>query len=484
MTTQTRPLSETFAMSQSSLPDSLNRLWEYAFGSGVHRPLLPGLTLAELLTVATLVTILFALHGVVGAFARRWSRCQDVPDLRRRWLGRLSGALYKPLRLALWILGLQWTVWLFTSGQPAGATLPFWAALALQLAALGWVAVVVWTLAGVTRELERAFLEVASRTETVWDDLVLRILGRAFRVFLPVVGLLWVAPIIGLPERFDNWLRTGTSLVLVATFGWMLIQIVNIGQQILLSRFDVNRPDNLEARKVHTQVRVLARVLYAVIGILTVAACLLMFPELQKLGTSLLASAGVVGIILGFAAQRAVANLFAGFQLALTQPIRVDDVVIVEGEWGRIEEITLTYVVVRIWDDRRLIVPLTYFIERPFQNWTRTSAEILGSVFVWVDYTVPVDQVRRVAGEIVASCRDWDKRFWNLQVTEATDRAVQLRVLATAADASKAWNLRCEIREKLLDYLQKHHPGALPRVRAAIESGPATPKPLAPSAGS
>jgi small-conductance mechanosensitive channel len=174
--------------------------------------------------------------------------------------------------------------------------------------------------------------------------------------------------------------------------------------------------------------------------------------------------------VIGFAAQRTIANLFAGFQLALTQPIRIDDVVIVEGEWGRIEEITLTYVVVRIWDLRRLILPLSYFIEQPFQNWTRQAADILGTVFIYTDYTIPVQAVRDELKRIVAKSSAWDGKVCVLQVTNATERALELRALASAPDASKAWDLRCEIREKLILFIQKHYPASLPKVRAELES--------------
>ena len=226
--------------------------------------------------------------------------------------------------------------------------------------------------------------------------------------------------------------------------------------------------DNLQARKVYTQVHVISKVLYAVIGLFTVASVLMLFQEVRQFGTSILASAGVVGIILGFAAQKTISNLFAGFQLAMTQPIRLDDVVIVEGEWGRVEEITLTYVIIHIWDDRRLVVPLGYFIEKPFQNWTRASADLLGSVFVWVDYTLPLDEIRAALKAIIEPNPLWDKRFWNLQVTDATEKTMQIRVLATSADSSKSWDLRCDIREKLIAYIQKHYPQSLPRFRAEI----------------
>ncbi|HSY17060.1 MAG TPA: mechanosensitive ion channel domain-containing protein, partial [Candidatus Acidoferrales bacterium] len=205
--------------------------------------------------------------------------------------------------------------------------------------------------------------------------------------------------------------------------------------------------------------------LYFIISLLAVASVLMLFDEVRRLGTSLIASAGVIGVIIGFAAQKTIANLFAGFQLAMAQPIRLDDVVVVEGEWGRIEEITLTYVVIRIWDDRRLVVPLSYFIEKPFQNWTRVSADLLGSVLVWVDYSLPLAETRQAVKAILENHPLWDKRFWNLQVTDATEHTMQIRVLATAADSTKAWDLRCDIREQLIGFIQKNHPESLPRRR-------------------
>ncbi|MGH8207498.1 MAG: mechanosensitive ion channel family protein, partial [Steroidobacteraceae bacterium] len=185
-------------------------------------------------------------------------------------------------------------------------------------------------------------------------------------------------------------------------------------------------------------------------------------------GTSLLASAGIVGIIAGVAGQKTLGNLLAGFQIALAQPLRQDDVLIVDGEWGRVEEITLTYVVVHIWDDRRLVLPLTYFVEKPFQNWTRTSSQLLGSVYVWVDYSFPVDEGRKALKQIIEVSPKWDGRFWNLQVSDATEKTMQLRVLATSADSSQSWDLRCEIREKFIAFIQQRHPQSLPLVRAQM----------------
>jgi small-conductance mechanosensitive channel len=234
---------------------------------------------------------------------------------------------------------------------------------------------------------------------------------------------------------------------------------------VVAQHFDISAEDNLRARAVRTQVGLLRRVLVIAVGLLALAAALMRFEGFQAFGTGLLASAGVIGIIISIAAQRPLGNLVAGVQLALTQPIRVDDAVVVEGEWGTVEEITLTYVVVRIWDARRLVLPISHFFEHPFQNWTRTSAQIVGTVFLYVDYTAPVADIRRECERIVHESRHWDGRVCQLQVTDATERTLQLRAIMSASNAGQTWDLRCEVREKLVDFLQRAHPGALPRVR-------------------
>jgi small-conductance mechanosensitive channel len=288
---------------------------------------------------------------------------------------------------------------------------------------------------------------------------------RVLKVIVPVVMVVAALPFIGLSPASLGLAGKVSSILIICAVTWVFFLCVRTLEGVVLSKYDIKATDNLQARKIYTQVHVISKTLYVLITIFAAASVLMLFEEVRRFGTSILASAGVLGIVVGFAAQRTIANLFAGFQLALTQPIRLDDVVIVDGEWGRIEEFTLTYIVVRIWDERRLVVPLSYFIEKPFQNWTRASAELLGSVHVWADYSLPVSELRPAIQQIVESCRDWDHRFWNLQVTEVTDRAIQLRVLATASDSSKAWDLRCEVREKLIALLQEKYPHCLPRFR-------------------
>jgi small-conductance mechanosensitive channel len=231
----------------------------------------------------------------------------------------------------------------------------------------------------------------------------------------------------------------------------------------------VNVSDNLRARAIHTQFGIVRKIAIVVIGVFALATVLMSFEEFRQLGAGILASAGLAGLVIGFAAQKTLGNLLAGIQIAITQPIRIDDVVVVEGEWGRIEEITLTYVVVRIWDLRRLVLPIGYFLEQPFQNWTRVSADVLGTVYLVVDYTVPVDEIRAQLERIVRESNLWDRKVCGVQVTGASEHGIEVRALVSAADSSKAWDLRCEVREKLIAFLQQNYPGSLPRVRAEIQ---------------
>ncbi len=289
------------------------------------------------------------------------------------------------------------------------------------------------------------------------------------RALLPAMALLFVLPLVALPEGWNEIAGHALGLWIIGAVAWCAVGAVGAARDVVLREYRVDERDNLRARRVVTQFRVIERVLYLAIVLVAVSSGLMTFERVRDIGVSLLASAGVLGIVLGFAAQRSIGTLFAGVQIAITQPIRLDDVVIVEGEWGWIEEITLTYVVVRIWDQRRLVLPITYFIDHPFQNWTRTNAEILGTVYLYTDYTVDVGAVREELERIVRKAEDWDGRVCGLQVTNATDRALELRALVSAADSSKAWTLRCLVRERLVAYLQGRYPHSLPRVRLEAE---------------
>ena len=246
--------------------------------------------------------------------------------------------------------------------------------------------------------------------------------------------------------------------------------MLHIAADVYLLRFRMDVEDNLLARKHVTQVRVLERVLDMVIVLITVGLALMTFDAVRQYGVTLFASAGVAGIVAGLAARPVLTNFLAGIQLAVAQPIRIDDAVIVENESGNIEEITFSYVVVRLWDLRRMVVPLSYFIEKPFQNWTRTGGELIGSVFFYVDHTAPVDVIRKKLAEIVAQSKLCNGKVVSLQVSDCKDTTIELRALVSANNASATWDLRCEVREKLIDFLRREYPSALPRRRYENET--------------
>jgi small-conductance mechanosensitive channel len=270
-------------------------------------------------------------------------------------------------------------------------------------------------------------------------------------------------------SEFNNFFEMLGSVLLIASLAWVLIAGIRTAKRIFLEQFDTTKEDNLRSRKFQTQFNILERILVFLIIIISVGLILMLFEDVRRIGISLFASAGVAGIIIGFAAQRIIATVIAGIQIAITQPIRLDDVVIIEGEWGKIEEITLTYVVVHIWDKRRLIVPTTFFFEKPFQNWTRTTSEILGTVFIYTDYNVPFDELRNELTRLLESSPLWDRKVNVLQVTDAKERTVEVRALMSAKDSGTAWDLRVFVRENLIKFLQKNYPDSLPKTRVILE---------------
>lgn len=445
----------------------VSRGLEYLFGPGVNQTVFGGVTWADLGASLCLVLFVLFVYGLAVALLRHKTRLAAATEGTELKL-HVFGALGKPLYVLIWIYGIYLAASPLLPTLPADEGLHVVRAGINKLFDLGIFAILFWVFFRFTHVLEMQLAHWTAKSDSQLDDLFVPLVGKSLRIIVPVIGIIIALPILGLPPEYAGVVGKGTSIMLIVMVAVVLFQAVILGEKSVLTQFDIKSADNLQARTIYTQVHVISKVVYAVIGIFTIASILMLFEEVRQFGTSILASAGVLGIIIGFAAQKTISNLFAGFQIAMTQPIRLDDVVIVEGEWGRVEEISLTYVVIHIWDDRRLVVPLGYFIEQPFQNWTRSSAHLLGSVFLWADYTLPLDDIRTVLKDIIEPHPLWDKRFWNLQVTDATEHTMQIRVLATTADSSKGWDLRCDIREKLIAYIQKHHPQSLPQFRTQI----------------
>lgn len=292
-----------------------------------------------------------------------------------------------------------------------------------------------------------------------------RNLSQPARYLGIAIGLNFAVAFINVNEQLSGNLSIIFESLIYIFGGWLLIEVTDVVSDLVRDRFKLSVEDNLSERKIITQFQYIKRVVSVVVFIVAAAFILLQFDKVRELGTGLLTSAGVAGIIIGLAAQKSIANLLAGFQLAFTQPIRIDDVVIVENEWGRIEEITLTYVVVRIWDERRLVVPLNYFNEKPFQNWTRSSSQLLAYVYLYTDYRVPVDALRKKLTELLDGNKLWDQRVNNVQVTNADRSTMEVRALMSARNAPEAWDLRCQVREGLITFIQEEYPESLPRTR-------------------
>ena len=306
---------------------------------------------------------------------------------------------------------------------------------------------------------------------------ILSRLGKPFSYFLPLVAFNFLLPLMKMRTNIAPVLNKTVEILLTISFANVLIAVVKVFEDYIYHTFDIQKADNLKERKIRTQLQFIRRIAVGLIVILAVCVILLSFNNLRKIGTGLLTGVGVGGIIIGFAAQKSLGNFLAGFQIAFTQPLRIDDVLVVEGEWGRVEEITLSYVVLNIWDQRRLILPINYFVEKPFQNWTRNSADILGTVFIYLDYTMPLDPLRQELTRLLDGDPLWDRRVNLLQVTNASERTMEVRALMSAANSSNAFDLRCHIREGLIRFVQEYYPDSLPVTR--LDPGTA-PTDLAP----
>lgn len=339
-----------------------------------------------------------------------------------------------------------------------------------------WALIAVWSVLAVALVLGAYRVGLAGLRRVLRTDgagrLFLDRAARALGAMAVLIALQLVAQGAPSDMAFLAVYQHGITLLLIVAVTWAAVRCsAAMGDVIVklnppLAEAELTR----HARKIETQTRFLTRGLNILVVIVGFAAALMTFPPVQQLGTSLLASAGIGGIILGFAARPVLTNLLAGMQIALTQPFRIDDVLFVHGEWCWVEEVTSTYVVLRVWDLRRLVVPLQWFIENPFQNWTRRSTDLLGTVFLWVDYRMPVDALRTEFMRLLQDAPEWDGATSTVQVTDSSSQAMQVRFLMSAGDSSMAWDLRCRIREGLVAYVQREHPDYLPRIRAELES--------------
>lgn len=450
----------------SSITGSISRVLAHYFGPVAAAPVLGPISWADI--CAALIPILVVVLVNIAltlTFHRQSNKAPHARHWRRLVFGNMRGPIYSFIWLLAAYLALEPFLIKLWTGQRLRAI-----ENALdEFFTVGALLALLWLCIRLTRIVETRLEVWAEKFPGRAAHFVVPLVGRSLRALAPALIVIFAWPLLGISQRYETAFDYFAGILIILVIGWILGQAVDIGEKALLAQYDIRLADNLRARKIYTQARLISRTLHVTIAICVLASILMLFQEVRHVGATMLTSAGIIGIVAGIAAQKTLANVIAGFQIALAQPVRHDDVVIVEGEWGRIEEITLTYVVVRIWDERRMVLPLTYFIEKPFQNWTRTTSTLLGSVFVWVDYTFPVDEGRTALKGIIENHPLWDKRFWNLQVSDADEKTMQLRILATSADSSKSWDLRCAIREQFISFIQKNFPHCLPRLRAELD---------------
>jgi small-conductance mechanosensitive channel len=333
-----------------------------------------------------------------------------------------------------------------------------------------WIAasIVFAVILAVAHVVQTALVWILGRRSAHWNPVLRRVFQQTEKVGRFAVIMLAAAialPIIPLPANTDDTIRKVFTACFVVLVGWIAMIASNIAIDRYIGHFNLGAADNLLARRAVTQARVFKRALTVLLFILTAAFALMTFDSVRQFGVSLFASAGVAGIVVGLAAQPLLGNMLAGMQIALTQPIRIEDAVLVEGEFGWVEEITSTYVVIRIWDLRRMVLPISYFLQKPFQNWSRSGARLLGHAMLYFDYSVPVEQLRAKAKEILLGSKLWDGNVFALQVTDATDRSLEIRVLYGARNAGDSFDLGVLIREQLIAFVQQRYPHALPRQR-------------------
>ena len=384
---------------------------------------------------------------------------------QQSWLALTASALRKPFAFFLLMCGGGFALMPLATGIIGRPTRIFWVGTLTAVLYAGWIIAVLWLAFRAVLAIEKQMRQWADRTGSLLGKVIIPIAGHTFRMAVPLLAIILLLPLLRLPDEWTWVTQKGFGILLIVAFSVLIVRGINAVQTALLSRHRLDVPDNLSARKIFTQVSVIRKIIVTTVVIIATGSILMLFDPVRQFGTSILASAGIAGIVIGFAAQKTLGNVLAGIQIALTQPILIDDIVMVEGEFGQIEEITLTYVTVRTWDLRRLVVPITHFVEKPFQNWSRVSTELLGTVILYLDYQAPMGELRKELKRLVENNPKWDKRVCGLQVTDTKEHVIEVRALVSGSDPGKLGDLRAEIREGLIIFLVRNYPESLPRSR-------------------
>lgn len=380
-------------------------------------------------------------------------------------------ALLTRFDLWLWGCGVYTLLAWHLNGLLASALGPSWATPYRQAAILQAITILALSSLGgrliyVTNRRLRA---LAAGDSSHWESVVAVLCADSLQVGIPLVATIFALSRVGLPAYITANSRDIINALIILATGYLACRQVSLAADKIIQAHRVRGGVDVRSRALYTEVSALRKAILFVLAFLTVATAMIFCEPLRHLGTSLLASAGLITVLAGVVVQRSLGHLFAGFQLALTQPILLDDLVALEGELGKVEEITLAYVVIHLWDERRLVVPISYFLEKPFENWTRRSTELLGTVFLHFDYDVPVGELREEFYRYVETHPGWDRRVKSMVVTDAKETSIQIRALVSAADPDKLWSLRCDIREALISYVREKHPTHLVRTRVSVQ---------------
>jgi small-conductance mechanosensitive channel len=426
------------------------------------------------------VTWMRVLSCVVGLALLSLLNCWFIWFVRRRageiqstryqsWLALSAAAIRKPVALFLWMCGGTFALLPIVAGINSRPTRIFWGRGLTAILYAGWIIALLWLVFRAIRAVEKRMRLWAERTRSLLGKIVVPIVGHSLRLSVPLLGVILLLPLLKLPENWAWVTQKGVGILFIIALSFLIVHGINAMQAALLSQQRLDLPDNLSARRIYTQVSVIRKIIISAVIIIATGSVLMLFDPVRQFGTSILASAGIAGIVIGFAAQRTLGNVLAGIQIALTQPLLIDDIVVVEGEFGQIEEITLTYVTVRTWDLRRIVLPITYFVEKPFQNWSRVSTDLLGAVILYLDYQAPIGELRKELKRLVESNPKWDGKVCGLQVTDTKQTTIEVRALVSSTDPGKLSDLRCEVREGLIEFLCRNHPESLPRQRSVSE---------------
>src|SRR4030095_13728054 len=430
----------------------------------LQRPVFDRVTWIRLLASVGALALLSIFAGWFVWFVRR--HAGEIQSHRYQSpLALAASSIPKPVALFLWMCGGAFSLMPIATGIIGRPTGLFWKGALTAIFEAGWIIALPWLVFRAIRAVEKRMQQWADRTASLVGKVMTPIVGDTLRLAVPLLVIILLLPLLRLPENWTWLTEKAFGILFIAALSFLIVRGINAVQSALLSRHRIDIPDNLSARKIYTQVSVIRKIIVSAVVILATGSILMLFDSVRQFGTSILASAGIAGVVIGFAAQKTLGNVLAGIQIALTQSLLIDDIVVVEGEFGQIEEITLTYVTVRTWDLRRLVLPITYFVEKPFQNWSRVSTELLGTIILYLDYQVPMAELREELKRLIENNPKWDRKVCGLQVTDAKQSTIEVRALVSSTDPGKAFDLRCEVREGLIQFLCRNYPESLPRIR-------------------